>query len=56
MWVETVTEGGRKFMAAWRKEEIGTTRHCQEKREGTETRKVVVVHGSKEPVKRHQMA
>ena len=22
VWVETVTEGGRKFMAAWRKEEV----------------------------------
>ena len=21
VWVETVTEGGRRFMAAWRKEE-----------------------------------
>ena len=30
MWVETVTEGGRKFMAVWRKEEVDTARHCQE--------------------------
>ena len=22
VWVDTVTEGGRKFMAAWRKEEV----------------------------------
>ena len=35
VWVETVTEGGRRFMAAWRKEEIDATRHRQEKREPT---------------------
>ena len=33
MWVETVTEGGRRFMAAWRKEEVDVARHRQEKRE-----------------------
>ena len=36
VWVETVTEGGRRFMAAWRKEEIDAARHHrQEKREAT---------------------
>ena len=30
---ETVTEGGRRFMAAWRKEEVDAARHRQEKRE-----------------------
>ena len=35
VWVETVTEGGRRFMAAWRKEEVNAARHCQEKREAT---------------------
>ena len=35
MWVETVTEGGRRFMAAWRKEEVDAARHRQEKREAT---------------------
>ena len=35
MWVETVTEGGRRFMAAWRKEEVDAARHLQEKREAT---------------------
>ena len=35
VWVETVTEGGRRFMAAWRKEEVDATRHRQEKREAT---------------------
>ena len=33
VWVETVTEGGRRFMAAWKKEEVDAARHRQEKRE-----------------------
>ena len=33
VWVETVTEGGRMFMAAWRKKEVDASRHRQEKRE-----------------------
>ena len=32
VWVETVAEGGRRFMAAWRKEEVDAARHRQEKR------------------------
>ena len=35
MWVDTVTEGGRRSMAAWRKEEIDAARLRQEKREAT---------------------
>ena len=35
VWVKTVTEGGRKFMAAWRKQEVDAARHRQEKREAT---------------------
>ena len=35
VWVETVTEGGRRFMAAWGKEEVDAVRHRQEKREAT---------------------
>ena len=35
VWVETVTEGGRRFMAAWRKEDVDTARHRQEKIEAT---------------------
>ena len=35
VWVETVTEGGRRFMAAWRKEEVNAARHRKEKREAT---------------------
>ena len=33
VWVKAVAEGGRRFMAAWRKEEVDATRHRQEKRE-----------------------
>ena len=33
--VEMVTEGGRRFMATWRKEEVDAARHRQEKREAT---------------------
>ena len=33
VWVETVTEGGRRFMVASRKEEVNATRHRQGKRE-----------------------
>ena len=35
VWVETVTEGGWKFMAAWGEEEVDATRHRHEKREAT---------------------
>ena len=35
VWVETVTEGGRRFMAARREEEVNAARHRQEKREAT---------------------
>ena len=35
VWVETVTESGRRFMAAWRKEEVDAARHRLEKREAT---------------------
>ena len=33
VWVDTVTEGERRFMAAWRKEEVDAARHRQEKGE-----------------------
>ena len=32
MWVEMVREGGRRFMAAWRKEEVDEARHRQEEK------------------------
>ena len=35
VWTETVTEGGRRFMAAWRKEKVAAARHRQDKREAT---------------------
>ena len=35
VWVEAVTEGGRRIMAAWRAEEEDTGRHYQKKREAT---------------------
>ena len=41
VWVETVTEGGRRFMAAWRKEEVAAARHRKEKREATRLGKLL---------------
>ena len=41
VWVEAVTEGGRRFMAAWRKEEEDAARHRQEKREATRLGKLL---------------
>ena len=40
VWVEAVTKGGRRFMAAWRQEEEDAARHRQEKREATRLRKL----------------
>ena len=40
VWVEAVTEGGRRFMAAWRKEEDAASRR-QEKREATRLGKLL---------------
>ena len=48
VWVDTVTEGGRRFMAAWRKEEVDAVRHRQEKGEATRLGKLVIAHGSVE--------
>ena len=47
VWVETVKEGGWRFMAALRKEEEDAARHRQEKR-GNEIRQVIIAHGSVE--------
>ena len=41
VWVETVMEGGRRFLAAWRKEEVDAARHRQEKREATRLGKLL---------------
>ena len=35
VWVEMVTEGGRRFMAAWKKDVVDAARHRQEKGEAT---------------------
>ena len=35
VWVETVTEGGRRFMVAWRKYQVNAARPRQEKRGAT---------------------
>ena len=40
VWAETVTEGGRRFMAAWRKQEVDAARHRQ-KREATSLGKLL---------------
>ena len=41
MWVDTAKEGGRRFMVAWRKEEVDVTRHHQEKRQATRLGKLL---------------
>ena len=41
VWVDTATEGGRRFMAASRKEEVDAARHRQEKREATRLGKLL---------------
>ena len=41
VWAKTVTEGGRRFMAAWRKEEVDAARHRQEKRKTTRLGKLL---------------
>ena len=40
-WKATVAEGGRRFMAAWRKEEVDAARHRQEKRVATRLGKLL---------------
>ena len=56
VWVDTVTEGGRRFMTAWRKEEVGAARHRQEKREATRLRKLLSHMRAQNPAKRHPLA
>ena len=45
VWVETVTEGGRRFMAAWLKDDVDAARHRQEKREPTRPRNLLLQTG-----------
>ena len=35
VWVETVTEAGRRFMAAWRRDKVDAARHRQENGKAT---------------------
>ena len=59
VWVKTVTDGGRRFMAAWTREGENAARYRQAKREANETSNknvVIVVQGSVEPPKRHRLA
>ena len=47
VWVETITEGGRRFMVAWREVEVDAARHRQVEREATRLgSKVVIAHDS----------
>ena len=41
MWVEMASESGRRFMAAWRKEDVDAAGHRQEKRETTRLGKLL---------------
>ena len=41
VWVETVTECERRFMAAWRKEKVDAARYRQEKSEATRLGKLL---------------
>ena len=50
-WVEMATEGGRRFMAAWRKDEVDATRVSPGEERGSETGKIIIVHGSVEPAR-----
>ena len=49
VWVEAVTEGGRRSMAAWREEERGRRGQTSPGEErGNEIGKVAIAHGSVE--------
>ena len=56
VWVGTVTEGGRRFMAAWRKEEVDAARHRQEKREATRLGNLLWQTGVQNVAKSHPLA
>ena len=43
-------------MAALRKDEEDAARHHEGKIEAKETRRIIIVHGSEEPAKRHKLA
>ena len=59
VWVETVTDGRRRFIAAWGREEvqystIDAARHHNEKKQRNETGKINVLRRRVKPAKRHQ--
>ena len=56
VWVETVTEGGRRFMVAWRKEDVDAARHRQEKREATRLENLLLHTGVQNFAKPHPLA
>ena len=56
VWVETVTEGGRRFMAAWRKEGVDAARHRQEKREATKLGNLLLQTGVQNFAKPYPLA
>ena len=56
VWVETITGGGRRFMAAWRKEEVDAARYHQEKREATGLEKLLLHTEAWNFAKRHPLA
>ena len=56
VWIEAVTEGGRRFMAAGREEEEDAARHRQEKREATRLGKLQSYTEAKNFAKRHPLA
>ena len=56
VWVETVTEGRRRFIAAWRKEEVDAARHRQEKIEATRLGKLFSHTEALNLAKRHPLA
>ena len=56
VWVETATEGGRRFMAVWRKDEVDAARHRQEKREATRLGNLLSQTGVENFAKPHPLA
>ena len=48
VWVDMVTEGGRRFITTWRQEEVDAARHRQEKREATRLGELLIAHGGVE--------
>ena len=56
VWVEAVTEGGWRFMAAWTEEEEDAARHRQEKREAARLVKLQSHTEAYNFAKRHPLA